>query len=82
MSSWICFGVVIGCGIGIAMGNLALGIGPGIGIGVAIGTLTSKSGRLIIVLITQTILLLQSDVKGRFGSKPAGRDRQETGQAV
>jgi len=25
----ICFGVAIGCGIGVTIGNLALGIGPG-----------------------------------------------------
>ncbi len=24
----LCFGVAIGCGIGVAMNNLALGIGP------------------------------------------------------
>ena len=40
---WICFGVAIGCGIGVAMGKLALGIGPGAAIGFAIGTLILKS---------------------------------------
>jgi hypothetical protein len=37
-----CFGVALGCGIGIAVGNLALGIGPGIAIGMGIGALMSK----------------------------------------
>lgn len=36
------FGVAIGCGLGVAFGNLALGIGPGIGIGVAIGALMHR----------------------------------------
>ena len=35
-------GTAIGCGIGVAFGNMALGIGPGIAIGVAFG-LTAAS---------------------------------------
>jgi hypothetical protein len=38
----MCFGVALGCVIGIAFGNLALGIGPGIAIGMAIGAVMSK----------------------------------------
>ncbi|VXB46210.1 hypothetical protein [Massilia sp. 9I] len=41
----LCFGVAIGCGIGVAMNNLALGIGPGIAIGVGFGILMSKRRR-------------------------------------
>jgi hypothetical protein len=43
MCLWMGYGVAIGCGIGVAMGNLALGIGPGVAIGAAIGALISKS---------------------------------------
>jgi hypothetical protein len=45
MAKWICYGVAIGCGIGVAIGNVALGIGPGGAIGVAIGRSILKSRR-------------------------------------
>jgi hypothetical protein len=45
MAKWVCYGVAIGCGIGVIFGNTALGIGPGVAIGVAIGRSILKSRR-------------------------------------
>ena len=30
---WITFGVAIGCGVGVAVGNLSIGVGLGIAVG-------------------------------------------------
>lgn len=43
MGRWVCYGVAIGCAIGLAIGNLTLGIGPGGAIGLLIGTKSLKS---------------------------------------
>lgn len=30
---WVAFGVAVGCGLGVALGNLAMGVGLGIAVG-------------------------------------------------
>ncbi len=43
---WLPIGVAIGCGLGVAMGNIALGVAVGVGIGVALVALgRSRYGR-------------------------------------
>jgi len=38
----ICIDVAVGCGLGLAFGNVALGIGPGIAIGVVFGLVLAR----------------------------------------
>jgi len=45
MAKWVGYGVAIGCGIGVIVGNTVLGIGPGVAIGIAIGMSILKSQR-------------------------------------
>ena len=55
---WLILGVPIGCGIGIALHNLALGVGIGFLLGATIAMFTVRKGGRAISPVTRTAMVV------------------------